>query len=151
MSNQRASKSQSELLNFVDNFIQGNGYGPSYREIMRALGYKSVSTVAVHIDGLIAKGYLRKRDKSARSLEVITTHFSEAPVKKMPTPAQEKWLIGNISDRFDALELVHDQNVLDELYVLIGVLKVLGLDGAHVAMKARLVDYLKHVKIVQNS
>ena len=62
---QRSSKRQKELLSFVDTFIQGHGYGPSYREIMRALGYNSVSTVAVHIDGLIAKGYLNKRDNSS--------------------------------------------------------------------------------------
>ena len=71
--NERASKKQQELLSFVDGFIKGNGYGPSYREIMRALGYKSVSTVAIHIDGLITKGYLARRDNSARSLEVVTT------------------------------------------------------------------------------
>lgn len=73
MVEERASKKQQELLSFVDGFIKGNGYGPSYREIMRALGYKSVSTVAIHIEGLIAKGYLARRDKSARSLEVVTT------------------------------------------------------------------------------
>ncbi len=72
MQKERASKKQQELLSFVDGFIKGNGYGPSYREIMRALGYKSVSTVAIHIDGLIAKGYLARRDNSARSLEVVT-------------------------------------------------------------------------------
>lgn len=72
MTAERSSKRQRELLQFVDGFIKGNGYGPSYREIMRALGYKSVSTVAIHIDGLIAKGYLRKTTHSARSLEVVT-------------------------------------------------------------------------------
>ncbi len=65
------TKKQYELLLFIDNFIKDNGYGPSYREIMRALNYKSVSTVAVHIDSLISRGHLRKRDNSARSLEVI--------------------------------------------------------------------------------
>ena len=65
------TKKQYELLLFIDNFIKDNGYGPSYREIMRALNYKSVSTVAVHIDNLISRGHLRKRDNSARSLEVI--------------------------------------------------------------------------------
>ncbi len=74
----RASKKQQELLSFVDGFIKGNGYGPSYREVMRALGYKSVSTVAIHIDGLIAKGYLRRHDKSARSLEVVTVRENMA-------------------------------------------------------------------------
>lgn len=72
MVNQRATKKQQELLQFIDGFIKGNGYGPSYREVMRALGYKSVSTVATHIDQLILKGYLDKTDNSARSLSVIT-------------------------------------------------------------------------------
>jgi len=141
----RASKRQKELLNFVDGFIQGYGYGPSYREIMRALGYKSVSTVAIHVDGLITKGYLRKRDNSARSLEVVTTHLDDAPIRKAPTPAQEKWLINAVTERFDSLAQKHDDDVLDELYVLIGALKVLGLQDAHVAMKARLVDVKRSI------
>lgn len=85
MQKERASKKQQELLSFVDGFIKGNGYGPSYREIMRALGYKSVSTVAIHIDGLITKGYLVRRDKSARSLEVIT---SRVETNTSPTTKQ---------------------------------------------------------------
>lgn len=65
------TKKQRELLNFIDTFIKGNGYGPSYREVMRSLEYKSVSTVATHVDSLITKGLLVKRDNSARSLEVV--------------------------------------------------------------------------------
>ncbi|CAN5370743.1 hypothetical protein BH10PAT4_BH10PAT4_4940 [soil metagenome] len=134
----RSTKRQRELLNFVDGFIQGHGYGPSYREIMRALGYKSVSTVAIHIDGLISKGYVRKRDNSARSLEVITTHLDDAPIHRAVTPSQEKWIINAITERFDSIENQHNDTVLDELYVLIGALKILGLEEAHIAMKARL-------------
>lgn len=67
----RPSKKQQILLSFIDGFIKNTGYGPSYREIMRALGYKSVSTVAVHVDSLIACGLLSKKDNSARSLEVV--------------------------------------------------------------------------------
>ena len=68
----RPSKKQRELFTFISNFIKEHGYGPSYREIMRALDYRSVSTVAVHVDGLIARGMLRKTDHSARSLEVVS-------------------------------------------------------------------------------
>jgi len=146
INSERTSKKQRELLNFVDGFIQGHGFGPSYREIMRALGYKSVSTVAIHIDGLITKGYVRKRDNSARSLEVITTHLDDASNHKTATPTQEKWIINAVTDRFDILEQKHPakdsplqgDGALDELYVLIGALKVLGLDDAHLAMKTRL-------------
>lgn len=143
MAELRSTKRQRELLLFVDGFIQGHGYGPSYREIARSLGYKSVSTVAIHIDGLITKGYLRKRDKSARSLEVVTTRVDDAShAPTTATPSQEKWLVGAVTERFDRLEKQHDDAVLDELYVLIGALKVLGLDEAHVAMKSR----LQHLK-----
>ena len=86
--NARTTKKQRELLAFIDAFIKGNNYGPSYREIMRALGYKSVSTVAVHVDGLIAKGHLRKRDNSARSIEVVT---SAAQAEKRSI--HEEWLL----------------------------------------------------------
>lgn len=75
----RPTKKQKELLNFIDGFIKGNGYGPSYREIMRALDYKSVSTVATHVDGLIQRGWLRKRDNEARTLEVVASGEESTP------------------------------------------------------------------------
>jgi repressor LexA len=143
---ERSSKRQRELLNFVDGFIQGHGYGPSYREIMRALGYKSVSTVAVHINGLMTKGYLRKRDRSARSLEVVTMRIDDLPVHKSVSPSQEKWLVGAINEKFNKFDDSNNPEILDELYVLVGALKVLGLDGAYVATKTRLIDYVKKTK-----
>ena len=39
-----------------------------------------------------------------------------------------------------------ERKVLDDLFVLVGALKVLGLEAAHLAMKTRLVDYLKNHK-----
>ncbi len=70
---ERVSKSQQKLLEFISEFINQHKFGPSYREIMRALDYKSVSTVAIHVNSLIAKGKLQKRGRSARSLEVVKT------------------------------------------------------------------------------
>lgn len=71
MNDNRPTKKQRELLTYIEAFIKDNGYGPSYREVMRALDYKSVSTVATHVDGLIVRGWLRKTDHSARSLQVM--------------------------------------------------------------------------------
>ena len=47
---------------------------------MRGMGYKSVSTVAVHVDGLIARGHLRKRTRSARSLEVVQSSVEDTKI-----------------------------------------------------------------------
>jgi len=95
----RPSKKQRELLSFIDGFIKGNGYGPSYREIMRALDYKSVSTVAVHVDGLITRGLLRKKDNSARSLEVVT-----AITAKSPRDVHIEWLSRELEKRREGTE-----------------------------------------------
>ena len=134
----RSTKRQKELLDYVDSFIQEHGYGPSYREVMNAIGYKSVSTVAIHINGLIAKGFLRKSDNSARSLEVVTMQPGVTSTKKAATATQEKWITNAVTERFNRLEQQYDGTVLDELYVLIGSLKILGLEDAYTAMKARL-------------
>jgi len=90
---ERATKKQQELLQYIGEFLTEHNYAPSYREIMVALGYKSVSTVAVHVDGLITKGYLIKKDKSARSIRLA----SEAPVTDENTHLA--WLRTEITKR----------------------------------------------------
>lgn len=114
----RPSKKQRELLSFIDGFIKGNGYGPSYREIMRALDYKSVSTVAVHVDGLITRGYLRKKDNSARSLEVVSVDASRPA--EIP-PSRVDWLKAEIAKRADS----EDEKVKREHDVLTQALNIL--------------------------
>jgi SOS-response transcriptional repressor LexA len=142
----RPTKKQREILSFIDNFISGHGYGPSYREVQSGLGYRSVATVAAHIDNLIAKGHLRKRNNSARSLEVIgkSSDFNIGRVTK----EQEKWLVEEIGRRFAQKEadptLVASD--IDNLYVLVGALKVLGFDGAANSFKPRLASLKKLVE-----
>lgn len=133
----RPSKKQRELLTFIDGFITGHGYGPSYREIMRALSYKSVSTVAVHVNGLIAKGHLVKRDHSARSLEVVKPLQTTA-IKTKTSAADEKWLVDLVQSRFDEFEKDPSDKLRDDLFVLVGALHVLGLEGPAAAFKAKL-------------
>ena len=115
----RSSKKQRDLLLFIDGFIKGNGYGPSYREVMRALGYKSVSTVAIHIDGLIQKGYLRKKDHSARSIEVVTLQ-DDTPTHSAETPTLIEMLENEINIR-----LAKDDSTA-EVAILIEAAEILG-------------------------
>jgi len=146
---ERSTKRQKELLDFVDGFIQEHGYGPSYREVMAALGYKSVSTVAIHINGLIEKGYLRKRDNSARSLEVVSAQYGNGAGPSSATvgpknAGKEKWLVDAVRERFESYKQLADPAMLDELYVLIGALKVLGFEGAYQSMRSELAEVVKH-------
>jgi repressor LexA len=141
----RPSKKQRELLSFIAIFIKQHGYGPSYREIMNGMAYRSVSTVAIHVDNLIAKGHLRKRDHSARSLEVVSRPDAEFKENTKVIADDSKWLVEQVTARFDAVEADAKlrKTELDDLYVLVGALHVLGLADAARAFKRRLVALKK--------
>ena len=138
----RPTKKQRELLSFIESFISEHGYSPSYREIMSGLNYNSVATVALHVNSLIKRGHLRKRDHSARSLEVVSKEEKEIRVStNQVAPGEEKWLVEKIDHAFLQLEDLGAElreESLDHLYVLIGALKVLDLDGAAQSFVPRL-------------
>lgn len=127
----RPTKRQLETLSFISEFIAKHGYSPSYREIMTGCNYTSVATVALHVGNLIKRGHLRKRNRSARSIEIIGTDVSAGvPVNRI-NETEEKWLVGRVEQFFKQAESgAPTQKQIDELYVLIGSIKILGLDGA---------------------
>ncbi|OVE78967.1 hypothetical protein BVY00_01545 [bacterium G20] len=143
----RPTKKQKELLSFIEEFIAARGYSPSYREIMQGLKYTSVATVALHVNNLIKRGHLQKRDRSARSLEVVKPTIAPAikvEPKQLKT-SEEKWLVERIELFFKEAENAPAviERELDKLYVLIGALKVLGAHGAAQAFIARLTELKK--------
>lgn len=135
------TKKQKELLNYIEDFIDAHGYSPSYREIMKALNYTSVATVSLHVNNLIKRGHLKKRDHSARSLEVVSANLKSRNLKSNQIrPEEEKWLIEKVEYYFKKMEdsSIVEVALVDELYVLIGALKVLGLNGAAQSFVPRL-------------
>jgi repressor LexA len=137
----RPTKKQKELLTYVESFIAEHGYSPSYREIMNGLNYTSVATVALHVNNLIKRGHLRKRDHSARSLEVVAAAEQTKVTSNQIAPSEEKWLVEKVEHAFAQLENIGGELAeasLDHLYVLIGALKVLGLEGAAQSFMPRL-------------
>lgn len=137
----RPTKKQRQILEFIAEFISQHGYSPSYREIMKSLNYTSVATVALHVNSLIKRGHLVKRDHSARSLEVVALEAEEKPLTTNYVKiSDEKWLIDIIEHRFSTLESATtvDQAEIDNLYVLVGALRVLGIDGAAQSFTPRL-------------
>jgi SOS-response transcriptional repressor LexA len=141
----RPTKKQRELLSFIEQFIAEHGYSPSYREIRDGVGYTSIATVALHVNNLVARGHLIKRDHAARSLEVVAV--AEVPKVRSNEikPAEEKWLVEQIDYRFRQAEASKalSQADIDGLYVLVGALSVLGLEGAAMSFIARLSELKK--------
>ncbi len=140
----RPTKKQKDLLTYIEQFIAARGYSPSYREVMQGLQYTSVATVALHVNNLIKRGHLQKRDRSARSLEVVKpTIITESKItpKQLKT-SEEKWLVDKIELFFKEVEHAPAiiEKELDQLYVLIGALKVLGAHAAATSFISRLTE-----------
>ena len=64
-------KRERDLLQFVSQYMQKNGYAPTLAEICDGLGLRSPATVHEHIANLIDKGVLKKGEGTRRSLEVV--------------------------------------------------------------------------------
>ncbi len=145
----RPTKKQRELLAFINDFIEKHGYSPSYREIMTGLNYTSVATVALHVNSLIKRGQLKKRDRSARSLEVISGNPNPVLLTNEVKPNQEKWLVEKVEHAFRVVEgsAVHTTQEIEDLQLLVGALRVLGLEGASQSFLNRLKALSGHTSL----
>lgn len=70
------TRRQKEILEYVRNFIDENGYAPSYREIAYYFEFSSTGTVAEYIGILEEKGYITKESMDARSLQLTPAFAS---------------------------------------------------------------------------
>jgi len=137
----RPTKKQKELLTFIEKFIAEHGYSPSYREIMSGCEYGSVATVSLHVNNLIKRGHLNKRDHSARSLEVANPAVADKIPSNQIAPREEKWLVEKVEHAFQQAEQAGaglPADAADNLSILVGALKVLGLEGAAASFAPRL-------------
>jgi len=80
------TRRQAEILTFIQRYSDTHGYPPSVREIGRALGLTSSSTVHSHLAALEKKGYLHRDPSKPRALEVLRNEREHAPKKLVTLP-----------------------------------------------------------------
>lgn len=72
---------QQEILNFIQEFVEFNGYPPTYREIGKKFDISSTFGVKRHIDALIKKGFLASESNTSRTLSIIESGIAgSAPI-----------------------------------------------------------------------
>jgi repressor LexA len=136
------TKRQRELLDFIESFIEAHGYSPSFEEIARFFGYRSLATVHEHLANLERKGYIRKSYNESRSIEVLRSESRWA--------ATELALLGTVAagEPIEAVEEQESVAVPDDMLRRGGphyVLRVKGdsmideqiRDGDYVVVNAR--------------
>ena len=68
----RTTDKAQRILEYVNQFVQDNGYAPSVREIGAAVGLRSTASVSYHLQALQAKGLLRSPGEKGRKRALVT-------------------------------------------------------------------------------
>ena len=87
------TRRQKEVLDFIGDFVERNGYSPSFEEIARGLDLKSLATVHKHVTNLQAKGALQRGHNRSRSIDVLPM---PKPVRSIPPVRERLPLMGRI-------------------------------------------------------
>ena len=113
------TKKQRQILDYVESFVETNGYSPSYEEIAEHFGYNSLATVHEHLTNLEQKGFLRKNYNKSRSLEVVRADL-HAPALELPLLGQVAagLPIEAVEDVHETVTVPHDMVRRGENYVL---------------------------------
>ena len=88
---------QRKIVRFISDWVQERGYSPSMREIGRAVGLTSTSSVEHQLAALEAKGYLRRAAGCPRTVEVRLPGQPPVPPDRSPKPAARVPLVGRIA------------------------------------------------------
>lgn len=77
-------KRQRQIVDFIFQFIQKNGYSPTLQEIAEAIGVSSLATVHEHLQALEKKGVIKKYDGAIRGIELLDKNGSESSSVELP-------------------------------------------------------------------
>ena len=69
----RTTDKAQRILDFVNQFLQENGFAPSVREIGQAVGLRSTSSVSYHLQQLQDKGRLMSPGSKGKKRAIVTT------------------------------------------------------------------------------
>ena len=90
------TRRQKEVVDFIAQFVDENGYSPSYEEIANALHLASLATVHKHISALQAKNYLNRAHNQSRSVDLAPKYLVERQ-RMRKAQALEVPLLGRIA------------------------------------------------------
>jgi repressor LexA len=71
------SQNEQNILNYIRKQVAEVGYTPSVRELCKAVGLKSTSSVHLYLSRLAEKGYIKKGNLKTRALKITGENVTE--------------------------------------------------------------------------
>ncbi|MGA7875861.1 MAG: transcriptional repressor LexA [Desulfoferrobacter sp.] len=77
----RLTPAQERVYRFVQDYLQQHGYSPSYEEIRKSLGFRSLNSVSKHLKQLEKRGYLESPwGNQKRALDLLPLRTGAASI-----------------------------------------------------------------------
>ncbi|MEY2442434.1 MAG: repressor LexA [bacterium] len=89
------TKRQQEIFDFIKRYSAGHGYPPTVRDIGKAVGLASSSTVHAHLANLEKLGLLRRDPTKPRAIELLDRAVEQ--VKSIVRPPDGLPLVGQVA------------------------------------------------------
>ena len=112
------TRRQKEILDFLNEYIQQEGYAPTIEEIAAHFSLRSLATVHKHLSNLQEKGLIRREWNRSRALELVPT---EVKVEAVELPLLGRVAAGSPIEAIEASETIFvPENMVGrrETYVL---------------------------------
>lgn len=103
----RLTQRQQQILHYVATCIRRSGYVPSVREVGRAVGLRSPSTVHQHLSALERKGYIRRHGDRMRVLQITDRSALRDLEETVTLP-----LVGRVSAGLPVLAEEHVEDMI---------------------------------------
>lgn len=84
------TKRQKQMIDYLQNYIDEQGYAPTLAEIGQYFGLSSLATVHKHLYNLESKGFIRRTHNHSRALEMEN-------LGKVPAGARKLALVGQVA------------------------------------------------------
>ena len=85
----RTSNKAQMIVDYVNQFVQENGYSPSVREIGAAVGLRSTASVSYHLQALQEKGLLQAPGAKGRKRAIVASaRQGQIPIVGVVTAGQ---------------------------------------------------------------
>ena len=75
------TKRQREILSYLSEYQESNGYAPSFEEIALQFNYNSLATVHEHLTNLERKGYIKRSYNESRAIEILPSEIYQRSVE----------------------------------------------------------------------
>jgi repressor LexA len=106
------TKRQQEIFDFIKSYSAKYGYPPTVRDIGKAVGLASSSTVHAHLANLEKVGLLRRDPSKPRALELLDRAVDN--VRSLVTPREGLPLVGAVAA---GQPILAEENIEDHIVV----------------------------------